>query len=50
MNAARRDRLYNLTQRLWPRIERGLDEGRDIRHLEARWLRLLDAYEAECRR
>ena len=44
----RRDSLFARLEEGYGRIERGLDEGRDITTWEDLWLRLLDEYEAVC--
>jgi hypothetical protein len=45
---ARRDTLYEKMEEGYSRIERGLDEGRDITRWEEVWLQLLSEYEAVC--
>jgi hypothetical protein len=44
----RRDSLYERLEEGYGRIERGLDEGRDITTWEDLWLSLLNEYEAVC--
>lgn len=45
---ARRDALYEKLGEGYERIERGLDEGRDIQEWEDLWLTLLNEYERVC--
>ena len=45
---ARRDGLYERLEAGYQRIERGLDEGRDITTWEDLWLSLLNEYESVC--
>lgn len=45
---SRRDALYERLEEGYGRIERGLDEGRDVTSWEDLWLTLLQEYESVC--
>lgn len=44
----RRDRLYERLEDGYQKIDRALDEGRDVTALEDFWLALLKEYETVC--